>query len=257
MSEHIVEDEFTNRPDDDDLAFLHYEKLFRGPLEKELAALREPEQNNYWDSYNHFMQTYINCVLATAKELDIGILEHWINSPSNAQDPENFKQIKYDIDATITQLKVRHAQVIRKASVRLEPNIREKIRGFRNKIKITLEGIDIPLPRKEALMSKLNAFAAEVDRDRTRFEQFGALVIEAAEVAGKAERKIRPILKWIGSIAGAMREATTLEVHHPRLPAPQRRIEPPKATPTFGRKPPRPAEKPTENSTEIDDDIPF
>ena len=84
-------------------------------------------------------------------------------------------------------------------------------------------------------MSKLNAFAAEVDRDRTRFEQFGALVIEAAEVAGKAERKIRPILKWIGSIAGAMREATTLEAHHLRLPAPQRRIEPPQAPPTFGR----------------------
>ena len=49
MSDHIVEDEFTNRPDDDDLAFLHYEKLFRAPLERALAALQEPEQSTYWN----------------------------------------------------------------------------------------------------------------------------------------------------------------------------------------------------------------
>jgi hypothetical protein len=42
MSDGLIEDEFTNRPDDE-LAFLHYERLFRGPLEKELAALQEPE----------------------------------------------------------------------------------------------------------------------------------------------------------------------------------------------------------------------
>jgi hypothetical protein len=87
-----------------------------------------------------------------------------------------------------------------------------------NKIKLTIEGIEIPLPRKEALMSRLNAFAAEVDRDRTKFEAFGALIIEAAGVAGKVERKLRPIRKWIDSIANAMHEARAIEDSHPRLP---------------------------------------
>jgi hypothetical protein len=41
MSDGLVEDEFTNRPDDDELAFLHYEKLFRTPLENELRQLRK------------------------------------------------------------------------------------------------------------------------------------------------------------------------------------------------------------------------
>lgn len=36
MSEGLVEDEFTNRPEDDELAFLHYEKLFRAPLDKSI-----------------------------------------------------------------------------------------------------------------------------------------------------------------------------------------------------------------------------
>ncbi|MGD0185555.1 MAG: hypothetical protein ABSC25_09930 [Roseiarcus sp.] len=259
MSDGLVEDDFTNRPDDDELAFVHYEKLFRTPLETALAGLKENEQDAYWDSYNHFKQTYINSVLATVKALDLQILEYWINNPAAANEHKNFKQIKYDIDGTITEIKVRHAQVVRKASVRLEPNTREKIRELINKIKITIEAIEIPLPRKEALMSKLNAFAAEVDRDRTKFEAFGALMIEAAGVAGKVERKLRPIRKWIDAIANVMHEARAVEDNHPRLPAPDKRIE----TPTKQIAPPSgdlwvpPPPPPPPKSGDLDDDIPF
>ena len=67
MFDDLVEDEFANRPDDDELAFLHFEKLFRKPLDEALASLQAPDKDQYWDSYNHFMQTYINHVLATVK----------------------------------------------------------------------------------------------------------------------------------------------------------------------------------------------
>jgi hypothetical protein len=258
MTDGLVEDEFTNRPEDDELAFLHYEKLFRGPLEKELAELQEDNRDGYWNSYNHFMQTYINGVLAVAEELDIGVLAYWMNNPAAANDEKNFKQIKFDIDGAITKIKVRHAQSARKASVRLESGTREKIRELINKIKLTIEGIDIPLPRKEALMSRLNAFAAEVDKDRTRFEAFASLAIEAAGVAGKVEKKLRPIRKWIDSIANVMHEARAVEDGtRPRLSAPDKRIAPPnkQIAPPSGEiwapeTPPKPA-------GDLDDEIPF
>jgi hypothetical protein len=257
MSDGLVEDEFTNRPDDDELAFLHYEKLFRTPLENELRQLQEENRDGYWNSYNHFMQTYINNVLATIAALDLQILEYWINNPAAAHEEKNFKQIKYDIDATITQIKVRHAQITKKASVRLEGGTRAKIRELINKIKLTIEAIEIPLSRKEALMSRLNAFAAEVDKDRTKFEAFGALMIEAAGVARKVERKLRPIRKWIDSIANVMHEARAAEDARPRLSAPDKRIEAPakQIAPPSGElwvppKPPKAAEL-------VDDDIPF
>ena len=223
----LVEDEFINRPDDDELAFLHYEKLFRGPLDSALASIQEESQERYWDSSNHFMQTYINQVIATAEALGIDFLNHWVNSPAAANDPSNFKQIKFDIDAAITEIKVRHAQLDRKSSVRLEPEAREKIRDLVNKIKITIEGIELPLPRKEALMSRLNAFATEVDRDRTRLAAFGALIIEAASGAAKVERKLRPIRKWLDSVAGVMHEARASEDSRPQLSAPSQRLQAP------------------------------
>ena len=159
----------------------------------------------------------------------------------------------YDIDAAVTQIKVRFAQTVRKNSVSFGAEAREKIRELINKIKLTIEGIEIPLPRKESLMGKLNIFAAEVDKDRTRFEAFGALIIEAAGVAGKVERKLRPIRKWIDSIANAMHEARALEDARLRLPAPDKRIQAPIkqiAPPTRDlRMPPK--------GIDLDDEIPF
>jgi hypothetical protein len=258
MSDGLIGDEFTNRPDDDELAFLHYEKLFRAPLEKELAALQDPEGDGYWNSYNHFMQTYINSVIATVKALDLPLLEYWTNNPASANDEKNFKQIKFDIDGTITQIKVSHAQRVRKASVHLEGGAREKIRELINKIKLTIDAIDIPLPRKEALMSKLNAFAAEADRERTRFEAFAALMIEAAGMVGKVEKKLRPIRGWIDSIAKLLHEARAVEDRRPRLPAPDKRIEAPqkRLAPPSGELW-APQEPPKTTGGDLDDEIPF
>lgn len=142
MSDDLVGDEFTNRPDDDELAFLHYEKMFRAPLDEAIAQLRENEKDVYWDSYNHFMQTYINSVLSTVKALDLGILQYWMSNPQISTNPEHFLQIRYDIDGVITEIKVRHAQRVRKSSVRLQPETRKKIRDLINKIKLTIDGID-------------------------------------------------------------------------------------------------------------------
>ena len=257
MVDGLIEDEFLNRPDDDELAFLHYEKIYRVPLDKALAELQENERDQYWNSYNHFMQTYINNVIATVEALDLNILQNWVNNPNAANDDKNFKQIRFDVDGVITQIKVRHAQLIRKSSVHLEPETREKVRDLINKIKITIEAIDLPLSRKEALMSRLNAFSAEVDRDRTKFDAFGALLVEAAGVAGKMERKLRPIRKWIDSIAGVLHEARAVEDARPRLSAPDKRIEAP------ARRIPPPSSKlwepgaPPPPSGALDDDIPF
>ena len=64
--------------------------------------------------------------------------------------------------------------------------------------------------------------------DRTRFEAFAALVIEAAGVVGKVEKKLRPIQGWIDSIAKSLHEANALEDNRPRLPAPDKRVEAPR-----------------------------
>ena len=93
MTDDLIEDEFANRPEDDDLAFVYYEKFFRKTLDKELAAIEANSTESYNDSYSHFMQTYINNVLATLKALNIPLLEYWIENPSAANDQKNFREL--------------------------------------------------------------------------------------------------------------------------------------------------------------------
>ncbi len=234
MSDGLLKDEFANRPDDPELAFVYFEKIFRVPLDKALADLESDDRRSYNNSYNH----------CTA-----------------ANDEDNFRQIKFDIDGAITQIKVRCSLVTRKNSVNLEGETREKIRDLVNKIMITIESVDIPVARKESLMNKLNAFAAEVDRDRTRFEAFGALVIEASGVVAKVEKKLRPVREWLGPIAADLHEANTIEdaaarrltAPARRIQAPPRRIAPPDSGPIWDRPTPSAAPK----GGDLDDEIPF
>jgi hypothetical protein len=59
----------------------------------------------------------------------------------------------------------------------------------------------LKLAKKERLYAKTNSFLAEVDRDRTRFEQFSKLVIALALLGGEAAQEFEPARKLINSIA--------------------------------------------------------
>lgn len=247
MADDLLGDAFSTRPDNDELAFVYFENMFREQLD---ATVKDLENES---AYNHYMQTYINSVIATIKALELPYLEYWINNPADANQKGNFQQIKFDIASDIIQIKIRHAQIKRKTSVRLEGEIREKVRDLIGKIKTTLEATELPLARKEALMAKLNAFAAEVDRDRTKFEAFGALAIEAAGTVSRAEAKLRPIRKWIDSIANLLRQARVFEDANPRLPAPVKRVQ----APTKQISPPSGSPWKPPKGGDLDDEIPF
>ena len=81
--------------------------------------------------------------------------------------------------------------------------------------------LEVNQNKKENLLDKLNAFAAEVDRDRTRFETWGAVVIQAADVFGEAAEKAEPARKWLDSIGRLIWGAKQEEDEAKRLPAPK------------------------------------
>lgn len=83
--------------------------------------------------------------------LDLPLFEYWTNDPAAANDATNFRQIKFDIDDTITEIKVRHTRRSRKTSVHLNDGPREKILELINKIELIIDAIDIPLARRKRL----------------------------------------------------------------------------------------------------------
>jgi len=63
-----------------------------------------------------------------------------------------------------------------------------------------VEKLEISDGKKEALFDRIAALENEVDKDRTRLEAYGALVIEAAGVLGEAAQKAEPVRKWLDTI---------------------------------------------------------
>ncbi len=211
-------DEYLERPDDDELAFVHFEAKFRAQRDR---ALRETEERG--DS-EHFVRSYINHILATVRALELALLERWVNNPKEAGRSENYREIQYDIDGTVVEIKVRHSILARKTSIKIDRSTKESIRDLVTKIKAVIESDGVALDRRERLMKRLNAFTMELDRTRTPMAAFADLAIEAAGVAGEVEAKLRPVRGWIDSIAGLLRAAKVFEEDHPALPPPPRKL---------------------------------
>jgi hypothetical protein len=92
----------------------------------------------------------------------------------------------------------------------------------------------------------INNLQAEVDKDRSRYDVFGAFIIESAGVLGAAAEKLEPMRKIIDSVAGLIWGAKHAEQTQ-RLPPPaeRRQIPPPKTQ----KRPPQ--------RGDMDDEIPF
>ena len=100
--------------------------------------------------------------------------------------------------------------------------------------------------KREALLGKLTDLQKEVDRDRTRFDSYAALVMEVADATGEAidRSKVQSLLNSIGRVIwGAKREEEELRRLPPRVEPKQ--IEPPRAPPA------------SRKGGDMDDEIPF
>jgi len=109
------------------------------------------------------------------------------------------------------------------------------------------------VPKRERLLGCLNAFQAELDRERTGLQVFGPFACELFSIAGEAAGKLDPtvrIVERIGKALGWSRQAEEERERGKQRPAPDterlasplKRITGPKRL-TFDKK--------------IDDEIPF
>lgn len=132
-------------------------------------------------------------------------------------------------------------------SVVLSSDRRKEIHALLSKVRIIVEKLDVNEKKRDAIMSRLNQLAAEVDKSRTNLEAFFAATLDAAGTAGQAAEKLKPVLDVLERMKKIFFEAKA-ENLPPQLPAPEerKRIEGPKPSDSEKRTPKPP-----------NDDIPF
>lgn len=230
-----------------DLAFVRLERKFREMLEGNL------ERSDNGNTYNHYLIEYMNHTLAAANALGLDILEFFAvpdpNDTSNLTDTYNhFRQV---VDGYTVRVHIRNIRVGPATSLPLDEHEKKHIRAYVLKIKEIVDASALEIGKKEALMNRLNAFLAEVDKDRTSKQRFQDFVVSVAKTTADATEELEPAWKWVRLIAAIF--GVRQDAENAKLPPPPKRIERPKQQQIA----PPAAKRNGTPRADMDDDIPF
>ena len=231
--------EYVDLPDDPEMAFAVLQQRKYADLE----TIWSSDEGPYWVEERRYFDTLI----AFDEVHDLGILADFKNPPS---DRDSFRDF-FDgfcrhAEISSQKIKMEAARRVKTGAqtiVVLDATAREAIHTLINAIKEKLNELALSENKRESLFNKLNSFAAEVDRNRTRTEAFLSLAIDVARTARAVGEEIKPlqqtvdrVLDWIEK-ADKWHEALPPWKDRKKIEGPPKRLSPP--------------------PQDLDDDVPF
>lgn len=249
----IEDNEFIDLPDDPEEGFAVLQRRLSNELE------RAYENNNASSWY--LERRHVDTLIAYDEVHNLGLLQFLASPPAKDTDFSDFFQIfrrhteltsqKIRIEAARRhKLNVSSVVVLDKSN---RPGLHQLIEAIRQK----LNEIDIPDGKRESLFDKLNAFAAEVDRNRTRTEAFFAFTVDVSRTLKDLDANLKPfkelkqtidrVLDWLDK-AKKLKDALPPWSERKKIEAPPKQIEnkqPDRKGGGFGGR------------DHLDDDIPF
>lgn len=196
MSGSDDENEYLGLPDDAEEAFaaLHKRKF------KEIEVAWENNNNG-----GHYAERrYVDNLLAFDEVHDLGILTAFRTPPPGDHEFYEFFQ-DFRRHAEISSQKILIEAARRQKTgvlqiIVLDAAARQAIHALLEKVREKLNDLKLPEPKRESLFNKLNAFASEVDRNRTRTEAFFAFAVESAHTAKVVTDDLKPLQQTIDRI---------------------------------------------------------
>ncbi|MCJ2015864.1 hypothetical protein MKK84_00215 [Methylobacterium sp. E-065] len=234
-----AENEYLDLPDDSEEAFavLHRRKF------KELES--RWENNEGGNNFYHERQ-YVDGLVAFDEVHNLGILTAFRDPPTNdRQFSDFFQDCRRVAEVSSQKILMEAARRLKTGAsniVVLDANARQGIHALIEAIREKLNGLSLSENKRESLFSKLNSFASELDRNRTRTEAFYAFAVDTARVAHEVNDEIKPLQQTIDRIFDWLDKAKKLKDALPpwqdrkKIEGPPKRIT---------------------QSDELDDEIPF
>ncbi len=196
-----IEDLFQNLPDEPVEVFTQIEQKLR---ENVIQALDRVSSEG--STANRLRLSYANSAIGAAKALGLKVFPDTWKIPITNGDSNNFNSVIASVDYYLMQEKIIGARRLKKYSVALSAGEKQKIRHHIEQIKDVIDGWDIPVRKKDAIIERTNALLNEVDKERTRFDAAMDFILEASTVAGQAAEKLKPLAELVTKIMGTARE---------------------------------------------------
>jgi hypothetical protein len=232
--------DFDDLPDDPTEAFILLAQEMSVNFDTQMAG-----GPNYQQA-NRYRLQHMSNVIAIAKELAIDEISSWKVPESEIEDTtERFRIV---LNSYLLAAGLRTSSVAKRNSVGLNAPTKARLHHLVNEIREVLESLDVEDRKRNSLMSKLNAFAADIDRRRTRFDNLMGMILEGVAVTKEVGEAINPFNELIKRvtdlISQAKEEEGTLQLPPPSVP---KKLAPP----------PKQLEGPKSAGDNKEDDIPF
>ena len=242
----MLDSVYDDLPDDEELVFLKLESAYREVCERTVLEAQRNEANGYFPAEQYLQ--YMRQTTAAAVELQLSIFEDFRIPLAENLTISAYQDFRGQVDHYRTTLQIRHARRSKGYSVRFDAKTKRVVSHHLAQVREIIVRLDVDDWKRDSLLTCLNNLQTEVDRDRSRYEVFGAFIVEVAGVLGAAGEKLEPIRKIIDSV-GSLIWGTKHAEQTQRLPPPAERkqIPPPKTqTPKASRR-----------RDDMDDEIPF
>lgn len=240
---YISDEEIEALPEDPVAKFVGIERIVRARYEDAIERLGDNQ------SPAPLSRRYMSIVLPAAHEYGIDALKEW-EQPAAGADWEIYDRFLADVDFCLTPLRLRLGARVKQYSVAFDAAAKLKLRHLLEEFRGIVDKLEISVAKKDRLHARINALQAEVERERTRYEAFAALMIEAADDVGEAARRLEPVVQLAERIAGVFGGAKRTEDAQVQLPKPEekKRIEGPAS---------KNGKKSSAFDKSFDDEIPF
>ena len=231
--------EYVDLPDDP-------EKAFADLQQRKYADLERISERNEYPSWRA-ERRYVDILTAFDEVHGLGIFTAF-GSPPFAD--EDFSIFFHDFsrcaEMSSQKIKMEEARRLKTGAqnvIVLDATKRKAIHILINAIREELNEFSLPENKREALFNKLNDFAAEVDRNRTRTEAFLSFVVDMGRASRELNDELKPLLQKSDRIIDLIEKAKKWNEALPpwkermKIEGPPKRLAPPQH--------------------DIDDEIPF
>ncbi|MBY2983104.1 hypothetical protein [Rhizobium leguminosarum] len=234
--------EFDDLPDDPEVAFV---RLY----EKHSEEYRH-RSDNAQDGRTAAVD-FMNDMIGIAQGLGLEGFDNWTIPEDWDEIWPAFNNFDRALKRYVMEVKIKKSRVTKVYSVQLSPEDKQRIHHLIREIRDILASADLQDRKRDSLFNKLNAFEADVDRVRTRFDNATLMAIDIIGVVDKGTNILKPINELLRRIQAIMGNAKDGEPEQNQLPPPAERKKLPP--------PPKQITGPENNpfSRDLDDDIPF
>lgn len=194
------DNEYLDLPDDPEEAFVKLQQ-------REYAKLESSRDEHNWFAE----RTYISKLIAFDEVYDLGLLQQFKNPP---RAPAEFGEFYLDFSGQVEIISnkilmeaARRHKIGAEPIVVLDEAARTALHHLISQVRDKLNGLALPEEKREALFNKLNAFAAEVDRNRTRTTAFLAFAVDASRTAKDMVEPFKPLQRTIDRVLDILDEA--------------------------------------------------